>query len=79
MSDRSSKRPSSHQHELETLRTLLSLPRELLADFRPRRPPEAVLRYVQRAPRHEAQWLLVDLLHRLRTADHEPPERNGRA
>lgn len=57
----------SEQHELETLRVLLNLPPEVLRDFEPRRPPQHIQRYVKHADRRECQWLLVDVLHRLRT------------
>lgn len=60
-----------HHHELETLRTLLNLPGEVLDHFEPRQPPKHLMRYVTCAPKAELQWLLVDVLHQLRLRVHQ--------
>lgn len=74
-------KPGKHQHELETLRTLLNLPRDVLDKFSPREPPEHVTRYIKGAPKPELQWALVDVLHQLRLRSHDEHQRhegNGR-
>lgn len=71
-------KPGKHQHELETLRTLLNLPREVLDKFCPREPPEHVTGYIKSAPKPELQWILVDVLHQLRLrGHHEQQKRDG--
>lgn len=67
------------QHELATLRVLLSLPPEVLQDFEPQRPPENVDRYLRQASKAELDWLLVDVLHQLRLRNLDRPQQNGRA
>ena len=68
MSSGSPRHSASQQHELETLRILLNLPPGVLDDFEPHQPPKHIQRYIERASRQECQWLLVEVLHRLRTA-----------
>lgn len=69
---------SPHHHELETLRTLLHLPGEVLGCFEPRQPPKHLMRYVTHAPKAELQWLLVDVLHQLRLRVHQERQQTPR-
>ena len=60
-----------HDHELETLRVVLSLPRQVVGGFSPRHPPEHVISYVSQAPKSELQSMLVDVLYQLRLRVHK--------
>lgn len=62
-------RTMPEHEELKTLRVLLMLPRDILEGFEPREPPQAIQRYIHDSSRQECQWLLIDMLHRIRTAD----------
>ena len=69
---------SRSQDDVETLRILLNLPREvLLDDFEPAPVPTGIKSFLRRATRHQLQGLLIEVLHRLRTSRRARPGSGG--